>query len=162
MFEGFQQAADVRLRDGIAAGGQASGQFLLAERGTLLFVEGLEAVHGEGAFDEAELGMQVVLGEMAEQRAGFIGPWLEQAVEVKEALVGGFLPELVEDGQAGVAAIANDVVAFPGAPGNGRWLIQPAFPDRGFQLVVERIAQGARVVFVGTQLLQADADRRVA
>src|SRR5690606_9170600 len=84
MVEGFPQAADVRLRDGTAAGGPASGQFLLAERGTLLFVEGREAVHGEGALDKAELGRQVVLGETAEQRAGLIGPWLEHAVEVKE------------------------------------------------------------------------------
>src|SRR5690606_38365257 len=89
MVHGVQHAADVRLRDRIAARRQATGQFLLAEYRTLLFIEFLEAAYGQGAFDKAELGMQVVFGEMTEERAGLINPWFEQAVEVEETLIGG-------------------------------------------------------------------------
>src|SRR3546814_5933502 len=46
--------------------------------------------------------------------------------------------------------------------GNRRWLIQPAFTDRGLDILIKRITDEARVVIVGSQLLQSDQHRRIS
>ncbi|MCY1348762.1 hypothetical protein D9M69_349180 [compost metagenome] len=82
-------------------------------------------------------------------------------MNAKEALVAGFLPQLAKNRQARVTAIADDEEGFSRAAANRRWLIQPAFTDRGLDIVIQRITDEARVVFVGPQLLQSDQHRRV-
>ncbi|MNP47945.1 hypothetical protein D3C76_1420330 [compost metagenome] len=57
-------------------------------------------------------------------------------MNAKEALVAGFLPQLAENRQSRITAVADDEIGFSGAAGN-RWrLIQPAFTDRSFDIVV--------------------------
>ena len=74
-------------------------------------------------------------------------------MNAKEALVAGFLPQLAENCQACITAVADDEIGFARAAGN-RWrLIQSALTDRGLDIVVQRITDEARVVFVGPQLL---------
>ncbi|MNP74960.1 hypothetical protein D3C76_1719210 [compost metagenome] len=66
---------------------------------------------------------------MAEQGGSLIGPRSKQAVDTKEAFVMGLLPQLSENRQAGVAAVADDEGRFTRAAGDRRWLIQPSFAD---------------------------------
>ena len=82
-------------------------------------------------------------------------------MNAKEALVAGFLPQLAENRQSRITAVADDEIGFTRAAGNRRWLIQPAFTDRGFYIVIKRIADEAWVVLVGPQLLQRDQHRGV-
>ncbi|MNL13785.1 hypothetical protein D3C87_1347040 [compost metagenome] len=82
-------------------------------------------------------------------------------MNAKETLVTGFLPQLAENRQARITAVADDEIGFSRAAGNRRWLIQPAFTDRGLDIVIKRITDKTRVVFVGPQLLQSDQHRRV-
>lgn len=65
-------------------------------------------------------------------------------MDAEETLVAGFLPQLAENRQARIAAVADDEVGFTRAAGNRRRLIQSAFTDRGFYIVIKRIADGER------------------
>ncbi|MNZ83140.1 hypothetical protein D3C78_1018600 [compost metagenome] len=69
-------------------------------------------------------------------------------MNAKEAFVAGFLPQFAENRQARITAIADDEIGFSRAAGNRRWLIQPAFTDRGLDIVIQRITDEAWVVFV--------------
>ncbi|MNF74062.1 hypothetical protein D3C84_560850 [compost metagenome] len=69
-------------------------------------------------------------------------------MNAKEAFVAGFLPQLAENRQARITAVADDEIGFSRAAGNRRWLIQPAFTDRGLDIVIQRITDEAWVVFV--------------
>ncbi|MNF04141.1 hypothetical protein D3C80_2035900 [compost metagenome] len=73
--------------------------------------------------------MQITLGQVPEQGVRFGLPGAEQAVDAKETLVTGFLPELAKDAQACVAAVANDEVRLIRSAGNCRRLIQATFTD---------------------------------
>lgn len=51
--------------------------------------------------------MQVTFGQVPDQGMRLGLPRAEQAVDLKESLLAGFLPEFAEDAQTGVAAIAD-------------------------------------------------------
>ncbi|MOA03172.1 hypothetical protein D3C78_1226600 [compost metagenome] len=93
--------------------------------------------------------MQIAFGQMAEEGSDFIAPRSEQAMNAKETLVAGFLPQLAENRQASITAVADDEIGFSRAAGNRRRLIQSAFTDGRLDVVVQRITNEARVVFVG-------------
>ena len=100
--------------------------------------------------------MQFVLGQMAGERDDLaaLGPGPEQAGDAEEALVLRFAPQLAQDGQPCVAAVANDVVRLAGAAGDGRRRIEAAFPDRCLDLVVARVARDARIEVIRLELVQ--------
>ncbi|MNC25932.1 hypothetical protein D3C75_740420 [compost metagenome] len=162
MFEGVQHPADVRLRNRIAPGGKTSCQLPLRERSALWFEHGFEFGYRQRTFDEGELAVQIAFSQMAEQGGDFIAPGAEQAMNAEEAFIAGFLPQLAENRQARITAVADDEIGFTRAAGNRRWLIQPAFTDRGLDILIQRITDEARVVFVGSQLLQSDQHRRIS
>ena len=160
---GVLHAADVRLRNGIAVGGQTPGEFALGERlAAFLFIEFPGLLDAQGAFDERESAVQFVLGEVPGQRDDLAAPGTEQAGDAEETLVLRLRPQFTQDGKPGVAAVADDVVIRAGPAGDGRRRIQPAFADRGLDLVVEGIAGDARIEFIGAQFIERDHDRGIA
>ncbi len=70
-------------------------------------------------------------------------------MDAEETLVAGFLPQLAENRQARIAAVSDDEIGFSRAASNRRRLVQPAFTDGGLYVVIKRITDEARVVFVG-------------
>ncbi|MNG01600.1 hypothetical protein D3C84_845880 [compost metagenome] len=98
--------------------------------------------------------MQIAFRQVAEQGADFMGPGFEQAVNAKETFITGFLPQLTENRQAGITAVADDEGGFTGTASDGRRLIQTAFADRGLEVVVQWITEKTRVVLIRPQLLE--------
>ncbi|MPM12965.1 hypothetical protein SDC9_59320 [bioreactor metagenome] len=88
-------------------------------------------------------------------------PRAEQARNPEEAFLLGLAPQLAQDRQPRVAAVANDVVrlARPARDRGGR--VQPTFADGRLDLRIGRVARHARVVVVGPQLVQRHHHRRV-
>ncbi|MNH03143.1 hypothetical protein D3C72_1595720 [compost metagenome] len=117
---------------------------------------------GKCSLDEHKLAVQIAFGQMAQQSVMFRLPRTEQASNTEEALLSGFLPQFREDTQAGVAAVADDEVLFAGPARDGRGLVQAAVADGGFQFRVQRVADEARVMFVGPELLKGYDHRRAA
>ncbi len=148
----------------VAIGSQAPRQLGLRQRlAGLLLVELAGFLDAQGALDEGQAAVQLVLGQVAGQRdhLAALGPGPEQAGDAEEAFVLRLAPQLAQDGESRVAAIADDVGAFAGATGDRGRRVQPALADRGLDLVVERVARDARVVVIRAQLVQRHDHRRV-
>ena len=142
----------MRLLDREAIGGQAAGQFGLAQGGAaFLLVELARLLDAEGALDEGKAAAQFVLGQMAGQHDDFAaaGPRPEQARYAEKLLVLGLRPQFAQDRQPRVAAVADDVVILARPSGDGRCRIQAALADGCLDFLIGRIALLARVMVVG-------------
>src|SRR3546814_9473017 len=89
-----------------------------------LLVELARLLDAQGPLDEGQPAAQLVLGQMPGQRHDFAArrPRAEQARNAEEAFLLGLAPQLAQDRQPRVAAVANDVVrlARPARDRGGR------------------------------------------
>ncbi|MCY1525157.1 hypothetical protein D9M68_601280 [compost metagenome] len=115
---GVLHAADVGLLNRIAVGAEATSEFGLRQRlATLLLVEFAGFFDTERAFHEGQATMQFVFRQVAGQGNDFaaFGPGTEQTGNAEEALVLGLGPQLAQDGESRITAIADDVVLSTGS-----------------------------------------------
>src|SRR3546814_18037800 len=89
------------------------------------------------------------------------GPGEKQGRYGEESLVLGVRPELTQDRQPRVAAVADEVVIFAWTARDGRRRIQAAFTDGSLDFLVGGIALLAWIVIVGTHLVYRHDHRRV-
>src|SRR5258708_33478552 len=95
--------------------------------------------------------MKLIFDEMSGQRddVAAFRPGPKQAVDAEETFVLGLGPQLAQDREARVAAIADDVNRRTRASGDRGRRIEAALPDRCLDVVVEGIAGDTRIEFVG-------------
>jgi hypothetical protein len=157
-------AADVRLRHGKpSAVSRRASSLCDSALAAFLLVELARLLDAQGPLDEAEPAAQLVLGQMPGQHHDFaaLRPRAEQARDAEEAFVLGLAPQLAQDRQPRVAAVADDVVRLAGPARDRGRRVQPALADGRLDVLVGRVARHARVVVVGAQLVQRHHHRRV-
>ena len=163
--DGILHTADVRLLHGVAIRRQALGQLGLGQgAAVLLLIELARFLHAQSAFDEGQATTQFVFSQVSGQGDDFatFGPRAELAGDAEEPLLLGLAPQLAQDRQPGVAAVADDEVLFARAAGD-RWRrIQTSLADGRLDLIVGRVALDPRVMVIGAQLIERHDHRRVS